>query len=127
MSKHRNYTNYSKPYNKQNEPEVVNGNVTPSQGENIPAPELEEVVEETVEEIVEEVKPEEPKLIIGEVFDCVKLRLRKLPKVSAPVICEMIAGTIVKIDKAASTVEFYKVCTETGIEGYCMKKFIKVK
>ena len=65
--------------------------------------------------------------IMGIVSDCKKLRVRNAPGLDSDVICEIEAGSIVEIDEVNSTEEFYKVCTETGIDGYCMKKFIKVE
>lgn len=65
--------------------------------------------------------------ITGIVRDCKKLRVRNAPGLDSDVICEIEAGSIVEIDEVNSTEEFYKVCTETGIDGYCMKKFIKVE
>ena len=64
---------------------------------------------------------------MGIVSDCKKLRVRNYPELEANVICEIEVGSKVVIDENNSTEEFYKVCTETGIDGYCMKKFIKVE
>ena len=64
---------------------------------------------------------------MGIVSDCKKLRVRNYPELEANVICEIEVGSKVVIDENKSTEEFYKVCTETGIDGYCMKKFIKVE
>ena len=63
---------------------------------------------------------------MGIVSDCKKLRVRNYPELEANVICEIEVGSKVVIDENKSTEEFYKVCTETGIDGYCMKRFIKV-
>lgn len=83
--------------------------------------ELEDVTEE-IEESISDVNT-----ITGIVSDCKKLRVRNAPGLDSDVICEIEAGSIVEIDEVNSTEEFYKVCTETGIDGYCMKKFIKVE
>lgn len=61
---------------------------------------------------------------IGKVSGCNKLNVRKLPSKSAEVVSVIDDGAEVMIDEDASTVMFYKICTEYGIEGYCMKKFI---
>ena len=82
------------------------------------------VVEETVvEEVVEaiEFKPKH-----GVVVDCTKLNVRVEPNAKADVVCVVDASTDLEIDEEASTEEFYKVCTATGAEGFCMKKFIKI-
>lgn len=92
---------------------------------------VEEAVEESVEEPVAEVV--EPEVIepvtytIGVVSCCNRLRVRKFPNLNAPVLCELDVNTEVMIDMKESANGFYKVCTETGIDGYCMKKFITVK
>ena len=83
--------------------------------------ELEDVTEE-IEESINTVNS-----ITGIVSDCKKLRVRNAPRLDSDVICEIEAGSIVEIDEVNFTEEFYKVCTETGIDGYCMKKFIKVE
>lgn len=70
---------------------------------------------------------EEPEAIIGEVFDCAKLNVREEPRSDAKVACVIDVGTEVMINEADSTDEFYKICLVSGIEGYCMKKFIAVK
>lgn len=70
-------------------------------------------------------KVEEPR--IGTVVDCVKLNVRKNPFADAPVITEIAAGTEVIILNDGSNKEFHHICTGTGIDGFCMKKFIKVK
>lgn len=64
---------------------------------------------------------------LGVVSDCIKLNVRKEPKVGAPITCEVDCGTELMIDEKESTDEFYKVCTAAGIEGFCMKKFIAVQ
>ena len=36
-------------------------------------------------------------------------------------------GDKVSVDKDKTTANFYKVVTKDGVEGFCMKKFIKLK
>ena len=45
------------------------------------------------------------------------------------VLCVIDNGKEVTLDTSSEETfeEFYKVCTEAGIEGYCMKKFITIK
>lgn len=115
MSKHHNYNNYSKPNNQPVEP----------------TPEMEvevvEIVEETTEEAVEESIEEIPVSVTGIVSGCNKLNVRKSPTPLADVLCVINENSKVEIYEAASTTEFYKVCTASGVEGYCMKKFITVE
>lgn len=70
---------------------------------------------------------EETKTIHGVVIDCSKLRVRSEANSNADILCEIKLDTKVIIDEKNSTDEFYKVCTEAGVEGYCMKQFIAVK
>lgn len=63
----------------------------------------------------------------GVVIDCVKLNVRKSPATDANILAEIPVGTKVQIIDKESTKDFYHVCTATGIDGFCMKKFIKVK
>ena len=122
------YTQYSKFSGE--EPMLVND----------PELEVEEAVEEKVEESIEgqivipEVEPEpdpEPSVEpenqkFGKVSNCKKLNIRKLPSRDAEIVSELVEGSEVMIDEKESTALFYKICTEHGIEGYCMKDFIKV-
>ena len=62
----------------------------------------------------------------GVVVDCVKLNVRKSPAADATILAEIPVGTKVQIIDKESTKDFYHVWTATGIDGFCMKKFIKV-
>lgn len=64
---------------------------------------------------------------IGKVVGCLKLNVREQASTYSDVVCEISVNTNVMIDDDNSTNEFYKICTEFGIEGYCMKKFIEVE
>lgn len=127
MSKNR-YTNYQKMSDNV-EPKTV-----PNPVEAVKEPAVEpEVVTEPVKDVMEEATvevvaaPAKTESKVGVVTDCDRLRVRKTPAVSGSVICTIEKGAAVVIDDADSTAEFYKVCTEAGVEGYCMKKFITVK
>ena len=126
----KHYTQYSKFSGE--EPMLVND----------PELEVEDTVEEKVDEPIEgqivipEVEPElvsdpEPSVEpenrkFGKISNCKKLNVRKLPSRDAEIVSELIEGSEVMIDEKESTALFYKICTEHGIEGYCMKNFIKV-
>ena len=92
----------------------------------------EEAVEavEAVEE-VEEVEQEEIKIesakIFGNVFDCTKLNIRSEPSLDGEIICTVPVSTEVEIDSEKSTNDWFYIYTDTGIEGFCMKKYIRVK
>ena len=126
----KHYTQYSKFSGE--EPMLVND----------PELEVEEENKEKVEEPIEgqivipEVEPEpvsdpepsvEPKnRKFGQVSGCKKLNVRKLPSRDAGIVSELVEGSEVMIDEKESTALFYKIYTEHGIEGFCMKQFIKV-
>lgn len=118
-NKHRDYTKYAKT---QDEPAMA----------IIDAPSFEEVVEPTdTAEVAEPIEIAEPAIEtapapkIGRVFGCTSLNVRKAPKTNAVVICTINCHAEVEIDELESTEDFYKICTASGIEGYCMKKFIR--
>lgn len=111
MSKHNNrrinYTNYSN-----NKIEMT-----------------EEAVEtvEAVEEVVHEEIKIDPVKIFGNVFDCTKLNIRSEPSLDGEIICTVPVSTEVEIDSGKSTNDWFYIYTDTGIEGFCMKKYIRVK
>lgn len=111
----KDYTKYAKAANETVE-EVIE---TPVET----APEIEPIVEEVV---VEEA-PEIPQHKTGRVFSCAKLNVRKAPHFEADVVCEIPVNTEVEINEAESTNDFYKICTASGIEGFCMKSYILEK
>ena len=128
----KHYTQYSKFSGE--EPMLVNN----------PELEVEDTVEEKVDEpidgqiVIPEVELIVPEPVIpepvvepenrkfGKVSNCKKLNIRKLPSRDAEIVSELIEGSEVMIDEKESTALFYKICTEHGIEGFCMKQFIKV-
>ena len=61
---------------------------------------------------------------IGTVIGCEKLRVRSAPDTDQEEIFLIDNGGVVKISLEDSTEEFYKIKTDDGIEGYCMKSFI---
>ena len=77
--------------------------------------------------VVEEVVTPELKEVIGVVKECAKLNVRTHPSMLASIVTEIKAGTKVVIDEIESTEDFYKVCTEAGVDGFCVKKFIAVE
>lgn len=120
-----NYTNYSTPKTNpvQDESTPVNQEIENENlvNDNIPA---DDPITKAAEVVPE---PEEAPTVIGTVVDCVRLRVRESASSNAEVICEIPKDSDVLIDENKSTDEFYKVCTESGAEGFCMKKFIALK
>ena len=72
------------------------------------------------------IEKEMPKPTIGVVDGCAKLNVRMKPSLEAGIVCEISAGTRVLIDTAFINNDWYAICLENGIEGYCMKKLIKI-
>ena len=117
MSKHHNYNNYSKPANnklEKTEPEVR----TENPKDEIPVSETDTEIQEAKEKV--EI------VVSGNVIDCDFLNVREQASVDANVVCLISKYDEVMINKNESTEDFYKVCTATGIEGYCMKRFIAI-
>lgn len=129
MSKHRhnNYQNYGKCYGDQ-EPKVktpVEETVDEivEQVEDI----VEEQIEETAEVVEELLEDAAVETIIGIVSDCAKLNIRKLPSPDADKVTVVEEGTPLMVDIDNSTGKYYKVYTESGLEGYCLKDYVAVK
>lgn len=108
MGKKRDYTKFSsnKPEPKVEPVEAV----------------VEPVVEEQVEEVEEIVKTDP----VGIVVDCLKLNIRVAPNAKASIAGVVDASANLVISEDESTEDFYKVCTASGLEGYCMKRFVKI-
>lgn len=80
-------------------------------------------VEETPIDVVD--FPETP---VEEKFGIVNTRelyVREAPDANATPAGTVKRGDKVLVNEADSTDDFWKVCTESGMEGFCMKKFIK--
>ena len=114
----KNYSNYSKNFNKNtenNEPEIKN-----QISEKEEAYENNTLTEATVHQEIVDIE------VTGIVTGCRKLYVRKeASKDSEPLeIINEFVGVMVTISE--STDDFYKVYTPSGVEGYCMKKFISI-
>ena len=65
----------------------------------------------------------------GVVANCLRLQVLEYPDEGAPVAGSIPALTEVMIENDELDFEFpdyYKICTATSLEGYCLKKFIAV-
>ena len=72
-----------------------------------------------------EPKPVVHKPVVGVVFNCSKLNVREKPEASADIVCVLDGGSEVEIDMSRSASDWYKVCTAAGVDGFCMRKFVK--
>ena len=67
----------------------------------------------------------EKKVTFGVVSECNMLNIRTKPDTNAGIAAIVPAGDTLRID--GSDGSFFKVCTAIGIEGYCMKKYVKIE
>lgn len=65
--------------------------------------------------------------IEGVVSGCAKLNVRSDASLFADVVCTLDVMSEILIDVNKSTKDWLYVCTATGIEGYCMKKFVDTR
>ena len=117
MSQKPNYTKYSN-YSKHQESPAVEPEVKVE----------EEVVDAVTEEPIVDpvVEEEDDDVIIGVVADCPKLNVREEASSDATILTTIPKGAQVKVDIFESTNDFYKVCTEAGVKGYCAKDYINI-
>lgn len=87
----------------------------------------EQVPEEVVETAEEPIEETTAAPVTGVVTNCLKLNVRENPNTDSKVVCEVSMLDELMIDEEASTDEWFKVYTEMGVEGFCMKKYISVK
>ena len=73
-----------------------------------------------------EFEPVPTKPIDGIVSGCKKLNVRIKPSTAGDIVCVVAEGTTLMIDPSESTDKWFKVYTETGVEGYCMKNFVTI-
>ena len=76
-------------------------------------------------EVTTDMKPGEP--IMGNVTGCKNLNIRQEPDGEANILGTIPVGSEVMIDESESTDDFYRIYAESGVEGFCMKKFIAVQ
>ena len=86
---------------------------------------VENPIEDTPIE-TEPVEPAKPEPVEGTV-GCEKLYVRSDATIDSDPVGVINRDSKVFVYEDESTEEFYKVCTATGLEGYCMKKFISVQ
>lgn len=126
--------NYNKMYNKPSaevkeaiEQEAETVVETPVEIPVEPVVEVQMAIEEVAEPevIVPVEETEEP--ITAIVVDCAKLNVREEPSPRGAVVAIIDASNEVVICESESFGNYYKVCTAAGIEGYCVKDYLKLK
>lgn len=83
------------------------------------------VTEEAVEQHTEETKPEAT-TVTGTVIKCAKLNVREQMNTNSAVLCVLPASAEVTVLEDEKHDEWYHVFTASGIEGFCMKKYIQL-
>ena len=69
---------------------------------------------------------EKPAMTIGVVANCHKLNIRPFPSTDNTPVGVVSEGDPVVLNKEKSTDDWYAVYTEAGVEGFCMKQYVKV-
>lgn len=105
MAKH-NYTQYS---NKKKDERKF---------ENDDKPAKVALMEETVDTVTL------PNTVEGIVVNCGKLNVRAEPNIDSDIVTVLNVMSEIEINVNESTGKWFKVCTATGIEGYCMRQFV---
>ena len=121
MSKQK-YTNYGNKFNKNDT------HIAAAEAEKTMIP-VSEVIDRVINEELGNVEPEEPSkpALTTCIVTANKLNIRKLPSPGAEVATVVNRDTELMIDPEYEAVEWIKVCTAAGIEGYCMKRFVEIK
>lgn len=131
MSNH-NYNNYYKKFennkNKVEEPEQVTSDVTPKTTPEIvnailDVPGVAKTAEVTV---LEPEAPAEPEAMNGVVANCAKLNVREKPVTGSRVVSIIDVDTKLTVTTDESFGIFYKICTTSGVEGYCIKDYVRL-
>lgn len=85
---------------------------------------IEEVIVEPEEKTEEAVEVEVEPVVKGKVTDCIRLNIRRGALITSDIREVIEEGAIVEINEKRSTDDWYSVCTESGIKGFCMKEYI---
>lgn len=131
----KNYTNFSKHFNK-NRQNIQDNYNSINEANNVEEENVLEVENDIVDNIpeniqetenentVEEVNSTDSTQTIGFVSGCKKLYVRTEPSKDSEPLCIIEKDAELTVDLEKSTSSFFKVKTASGIEGYCMKDFI---
>lgn len=65
--------------------------------------------------------------VIGMVVGCSKLNVRAKADLFADIVCVLDNRSEIVIDVDKSNKEWFHVCTASGIEGYCMRKYVEAQ
>lgn len=74
----------------------------------------------------ENIKEEIKRTVKGKVIDCTRLNVRRRSNMDSEVNCIIDVDSIVEINENKSNDEWYRVTTDNGVYGYCMKQYISL-
>lgn len=81
---------------------------------------------EPQDEVLEQSVEESNNIILGTVVSPSGLNIREEPSRNGKVLSVVKDNSTVMIDLDGSENKWYKVCTESGIEGFCMKEYVTI-
>lgn len=123
MSNH-NYNNYYKKFEEKKNNVVEPEQAAPEIVNAIPdVPGVAKVAEVSV---IEPDVSTEPEFQNGVVINCIKLNVRENPAAGSRVVSIIDAGSELAVITDESFGNFYKICTESGVEGYCVKDYVRL-
>jgi uncharacterized protein YgiM (DUF1202 family) len=89
--------------------------------------ELPEETQEVDELEITEEQPKEETVSVGFVDNCDRLNVRTQPDKNAQVLTIIVRNMAVQVNIEDSTDLFYKVKTQSGLTGFCVKEYITIK
>ena len=64
--------------------------------------------------------------VIGIVANAYKLHIYKDPSIESDIIFSVYPHSELVVDLSKSTAEWLCVCTAIGIEGYCLREYVRI-
>lgn len=79
-----------------------------------------------VEEVVNSIEKEPVPIPVkhGIVDNCARLNVRMYPRTESKVLCILENGDEVEVHESLDPINFYKVMTDDGLVGFCVKDYI---
>lgn len=87
----------------------------------------EEVIEPIDEVIEQPVVETEPETVTGIVVNCAKLNVREQMNANSAILCVLPVSSEVKVITNEVHDDWCHVFTTSGVDGFCMKKYISIK
>lgn len=95
-------------------------------------PKQEEIASQAAAKVEEEIAstPDEvevPTTVTGRIINCGKLNIRYSADAQSKVLCTVDVGSELTVHSETLPDEWFKVTTKSGVEGYCMSKYIAIE